>query len=60
MSESYLWFYFPLVLAIMAVLEICRHDDPKVIVKRTLINAGILTGVLAIGAIVLHVMGEYL
>jgi len=59
-SESYLWFYFPLVLAIMAVLEICRHDDPKVIVKRSLINCGILTGVLAAGAIVLHIMGEFM
>jgi hypothetical protein len=59
-SESYLWFYFPLVLAIMAVLEICRHDEPKVIVKKSLINAGILTAVLGLGAIVLHVLGEYL
>ena len=60
MSESYLWFYFPLVVAIMAVLEICRHDDPRVIVKRSLINAGILTGVLLAGAIILHIFGEYL
>jgi small neutral amino acid transporter SnatA (MarC family) len=59
-SESYLWFYFPLVVAIMAVLEICRHDDPRVIVKRSLINAGILTGVLLAGAIILHIFGEYL
>jgi hypothetical protein len=59
-SESYLWFYFPLVLAIMAVLEICRHDEPAVIVKKTLLNAGILTGVLLVGALVLHVLGEYL
>jgi small neutral amino acid transporter SnatA (MarC family) len=59
-SESYLWYYFPLVIAIMAVLEICRHDDPKVIVKRCLINAGILTLVLLSGAIVLHVFGEFL
>jgi len=57
-SESYLWFYFPLVIAIMAVLEICRHDDPKVIVKRSLINTGILTAVLATGALVLHIFGE--
>jgi hypothetical protein len=59
-SESYLWFYGPLVVAIMAVLEICRHDDPKVIVKRSLINAGILTAVLACGGLVLHLLGEYL
>lgn len=60
MSESYLWFYIPLVLAIMAVLEICRHDEPRVILKRTLINSAILTGVLGLGALVLHVMGEFL
>ena len=60
MSESYLLFYFPLVLAIMAVLEICRHDDPKVIVKRSLINVAILTGVLATGAMILHVMAAVL
>ena len=60
MSESYLWFYFPLVLAIMAVLEICRHDDPKVIVKRSLINTAILTGVLLLGGVVLHIFGEWL
>ena len=60
MSESYLWFYIPLVLAIMAVMEICRHDDPKLILKRTLVNSGILTGVLLAGALVLHLMGEYL
>jgi len=59
-SESYLWFYFPLVIAIMAVLEICRHDDPKVIVKRSLVNAGILTAVLLCGALVLHLLGEFL
>lgn len=60
MSESYLWYYFPLVIAIMAVLEICRHDDPKVIVKRSLMNTGILTAVLFAGALILHVFGEYL
>jgi small neutral amino acid transporter SnatA (MarC family) len=59
-NESYLWFYFPLVVAIMAVLEICRHDDPKVIAKRSLVNAGILTGVLFFGAMILHLFGEYL
>lgn len=60
MSESYLWFYFPLVMAIMAVLEICRHDDPKVIVKRSLLNTAILTAVLGVGALVLHVLAEML
>ena len=60
MNDSYLWFYFPLVIAIMAVLEICRHDDPRLIVKRSLINSGILTAVLAIGALVLHIFGEFL
>lgn len=60
MSESYLWFYVPLVVAIMAVLEICRHDEPKVIVKRSLVNAGILTLVLLAGAMVLHIFGEFL
>jgi hypothetical protein len=59
-SESYLWYYFPLVIAIMAVLEICRHDDPKVIVKRSLLNTGILTAVLVAGALVLHIFGEFL
>ena len=59
MNESYLLFYIPLVIAIMAVLEICHHDDPKVIVKRALINAGILTAVLVAGSILLHVLGEY-
>ena len=60
MNDSYLWFYFPLVLAIMAVLEICRHDDPRTIIRRTLINAAILTGVLAVGALVLHLLGRFL
>jgi small neutral amino acid transporter SnatA (MarC family) len=58
-NETYLLFYIPLVIAIMAVLEICHHDDPKVIVKRSLINAGILTAVLLVGSLVLHLMGEY-
>ena len=60
MSESYLWFYFPLVLAIMSVLEICRHDEPKLILRKTLNNSAILTGVLGLGALILHLMGEYL
>ncbi len=60
MSDSYLGFYFPLVVAIMAVLEICHHDDPKVIARRTLINAAILTGVLAAGALVLQLLGRFL
>jgi hypothetical protein len=59
-NDSYLWFYIPLVIAIMAVLEICRHDDPKLIIKRSLVNSGILTAVLACGALVLHVFGEFL
>jgi hypothetical protein len=59
-SDSYLWFYFPLVIAIMAVLEICRHDDPRIIIRRSLINSAILTGVLAGGALVLHLLGRYL
>ena len=60
MSESYLWFYPPLVVAIMAVLEICRHDEPRVIVKRSLINAAILTAVLGGGGLLLHLFGEFL
>ena len=59
MNESYLLFYIPLVVAIMAVLEICHHDEPKVIVRRTFINAGILTAVLIVGCLVLHVVQEY-
>ena len=59
MSASYLMFYPPIVLVIMLVLEICKHDDPVKIVKRALLNFAILTGVLAAGSVVVFFINKY-
>ena len=57
---SYLILYFPICLVIMLVLETCRSDDPRKILKRSLSNFGLLTVVLMLGSIVVFFMNRYL
>jgi hypothetical protein len=58
-SDAYLLLYIPLVIVIMLVLEICRHDAPKEIVRRALWNSAILTAVLGGGSLALHFFNKY-
>ena len=57
---SYFFLFFPVALVILLVLEMCRSDDPKRIVKRTLANLGLLTAVLAVGSVVAFLMNRFL
>ena len=59
MNASYLLFYPPIVLVIMLVLEICKQDDPRKIVKKALQNFAILTGVLMAGSILVFFINKY-
>ena len=48
---SHLLLYIPVTLAILVVLETTKQEDPKLIMKRSLRNFGILTGVLLVGSL---------
>jgi hypothetical protein len=56
---SYLVLFFPIVLVILLVLETCRSDDPKKIVKRALSNFGVLTAVLVLGGAFVYVINRW-
>jgi len=58
-SLSYLFLFFPIVLVILVVLETCRYDDPKKIVKRALANLGVLTAVLVLGGAFVYVINRW-
>ena len=57
---SYLVLFFPICLVIMVVLETCRSDDPRKILKRSLSNFGLLSLVLVLGSIVVFFINRYL
>ena len=57
---SYLFLYVPIVLVILTVLETCRSDDPVKILKRSLMNFGVLTAVLVGGGAVVFLINRYL
>lgn len=57
---SYLFLYIPIVLVILVVLETCRSDDPWKILKRSLSNFGILTGVLVVGSALIYLVNRFL
>ncbi len=59
-GASYFLLFFPVAVVILLVLEMCRSDDPKRIVKRTLANMGLLTVVLVVGSAVAFVMNRFL
>ncbi|MBI2900099.1 MAG: hypothetical protein HYY17_07930 [Planctomycetes bacterium] len=51
--------YVPITLVILSVLEACKQDDPKKIVRRTALNFGALTAVLLIGCVVIFFVNKY-
>jgi len=57
---SYLLFYVPITLVVMIVLETCKRDDPREIAKRSLASFGLLTGVLALGSVLVFLINKYL
>jgi hypothetical protein len=57
---SYLFLYIPICLVIMLVLEACRSDDPRRILRRSVSNFGMLTLVLGVGGAVVWVVNRYL
>jgi hypothetical protein len=56
---SYLVLFFPIVLVILLVLEACRSDDPRKIIKRALANFGVLTAVLVLGGAFVYVINRW-
>ena len=57
---SYLFLYVPIVLVILTVLETCRSDDPREILKRAFANFGVLTAVLVGGGAVVFLINRFL
>ncbi len=57
---SYLILYVPICLVILLVLEACRTDDPRRILKRSFANLGTLTLVLLIGSALVFLINRYL
>jgi hypothetical protein len=57
---SYLFLYIPIVLVILTVLESCRSDDPRKILRRAFANFGMLTAVLVGGGAVVFLINRYL
>ena len=56
----FLFLYIPLSLAIFLVVETIKSDDPKHIIKKTAINATLLTTVLAAVSAVFYLISKYL
>ncbi len=56
----YLVLYIPIVLVILLVLETCRSDEPKKILRRALSNFGVLTLVLGVGGLLVYLINRYL
>ncbi len=57
---SYLLLYIPICLVILTVLEACKQDDPGKIARASLINSGILTGVLLGSSILVYALQSWL
>ena len=57
---SYLFLYIPICLVIMLVLEACRSDDPRRILRRSVSNFGMLTLVLSLGGAVVWAVNRFL
>jgi len=60
MSGTYLFLYVPICLVVMLVLEGCRSDDPRRIVRRALSNFGTLTLVLGLGGALVFMVNRFL
>ncbi len=56
---SYLLFYPPAVLAILVVLELVKHDEPRKVLQRALLNFLVLTGVLLGGSLAVFFVNKY-
>jgi hypothetical protein len=56
---TYLVLFFPIVLVILLVLEACRSDDPKKVLKRALANFSVLTAVLVLGGAFVYVVNRW-
>lgn len=56
---SYLLFYIPLTLVVMLVLEACKRDSVKEILRRAILNFAMLTGVLFLGGILVFLINKY-
>jgi hypothetical protein len=56
---SYLFLFFPIVMVILLVLEACRSDDPRKIVRRAFANFGVLTAVLVLGGAFVYVINRW-
>lgn len=59
-QATYLLLYVPICFVVMLVLEACRSDDLGRVVKRALSNFASLTGVLAVGGVIVWVINKYL
>lgn len=57
---SYLLFYLPITFVVLVVLETCKRDRPGEILKRSLTNLGLLTGLLALGGALVFLINKYL
>ncbi|MFN3486712.1 MAG: hypothetical protein ACK44W_14695 [Planctomycetota bacterium] len=57
---SYLFLYVPICWVILLVLETCRSDDARRILRRTVSNFLTLTGVLAAGGTLIYFVNRYL
>lgn len=56
---SHYLLYLPICLVIFLVLETCRHDDPKAIVRKSLFNFGVLTLILLAGSAILFAIQSW-
>jgi hypothetical protein len=57
--SSYLLLYLPICFVVMLVLEACRSDEPRRVLRRSLTNVLTLTLVLLGGGIVVWILNKY-
>jgi hypothetical protein len=56
----YLLWYFPICIVALLVFQACKHDDPKVILRRAAKDFAVLTGVFVVGGLLLFLIHNLL
>jgi hypothetical protein len=56
---GYLLWYFPIAILSLLILQACKHDDLKTIVRRAAKDLLVLTGVFVIGGVILFILHKW-
>jgi biotin transporter BioY len=57
---GYLLWYFPIAVLSSVILQACKHDDPRLILRRSAKEFLVLTAAFVVGGIVLLLIHNFL